>query len=105
METITVGALKTLLDAGTQVLLLDVREKWEYDICRIKGSVNIPMSEILGKFDKLDKNQDTVVICHHGMRSLQVANYLENAGFKNVKNLEGGLAAWAVAIEPGMPRY
>ena len=105
METITAGELKALLDAGSQALLLDVREKWEYDICRISSSVNIPMSEIMNKFDKLDKDQDIVVICHHGMRSLQVANYLENAGFKNLKNLEGGLAAWSETIEPGMPRY
>ena len=105
MESVTVEELKVLLDNNDKPLLLDVREKWEYDICHIQGSVNLPMSEIMNKLDNLDKNQDTVVLCHHGMRSLQVANYLENAGFNKVSNLEGGIDAWANSIEPGMPRY
>ena len=105
METITVEELKDLRDNGASLLLLDVRERWEYDICHIQGSVNIPMSEIMEKLDKLERNRETVVLCHHGMRSLQVVNFLENAGFKNVKNLEGGIAAWATVIEPDMPQY
>lgn len=105
MESITVEELKVLLDNNTPVFLLDVREEWEYAICHIMDSINIPMSEIMDKLDKLDQNQDTVVLCHHGMRSLQVANYLENAGFKKVMNLEGGIAAWATVIDPGMPQY
>jgi rhodanese-related sulfurtransferase len=105
METVTVEELKVLLDSDAPPLVLDVREEWEYAICHIQDSLNIPMSGIMNKLDKLDKNQDTVVLCHHGMRSLQVANYLENAGFQKVSNLEGGIAAWAAVIEPGMPQY
>ena len=105
METITVEELKDLRDNGASLLLLDVRERWEYDICHIQGSVNIPMSEIMEKLDKLERNRNTVVLCHHGMRSLQVANFLENAGFENIINVQGGIAAWAVAIEPDMPQY
>lgn len=105
METITVEELKVLRDNGDPPFLLDVREEWEYAICQIEDSVNIPMSEITERLDKLDRNRETVVLCHHGMRSLQVVNFLENAGFKNVKNLEGGIAAWATVIEPDMPQY
>lgn len=105
MESITVEELKVLLESNIPLCLLDVREEQEYAICHIADSVNIPMSVITDKFDKLDRELDTVVLCHHGMRSLQVANFLENAGFKNVKNVEGGIAAWANVIEPDMPQY
>lgn len=105
METISAEELKVLLDGDAPVFLLDVREEWEYAICYIHDSVNIPMSEITDKLDKLDGERDTVVLCHHGMRSLQVANYLENAGFKKVRHLEGGITAWATIIEPDMPTY
>ena len=105
METISVDELKVLLDNNSPLLLLDVREEQEFAFCHIMDSVNIPMSVITDKFDKLDKNRETVVLCHHGMRSLQVANFLENAGFKNIKNVEGGIAAWATIIEPDMPKY
>ncbi len=105
METITPEGLKQLLEQQRDIALIDVREPWEFDLCRIEGSENIPMSEIMGKIDKLDKSSETVVLCHHGMRSLQIAEFLENAGFKSVFNLGGGIDAWASEVEPGMTRY
>ena len=105
MQTISPEALKKRIEDGNTPLLLDVREQWEYDICHLGDSLNIPMSCFLKRIDELDQAAETVVICHHGMRSLQVAQYLENLGFNNVINLEGGVDAWARFVEPGMPQY
>ena len=105
MQRIDVTELKRRLDAGNSCTLLDVREHWEYEICQIPGSINLPMSQILNRQEELDKDAVTVVICHHGARSYQVASYLENAGFSDVTNLDGGISAWAELIEPTMPKY
>lgn len=105
METITAEGLKQLLDQDSDITLLDVREPWEFEICRIPDSVNIPMAEIVARLETLDQSRETVVICHHGARSLQVCGYLESAGFSHIANLEGGVAAWASCIDPDMPKY
>ncbi|MEX2525169.1 MAG: rhodanese-like domain-containing protein [Gammaproteobacteria bacterium] len=105
MESITAEGLSDLLARGGEPSLIDVREPWEFELCRIQGSRNIPMSEIPGEIAALDKDRNTVVICHHGMRSLQVAGYLEESGFQKVINLEGGIDAWASQIDPDMPQY
>jgi rhodanese-related sulfurtransferase len=86
-------------------VLLDVREPWELQICRIEGSLSIPMGKIPGALSRLDPNRETVVICHHGIRSYQVARFLEQQGFTRVINLDGGVAAWARDLEPTMPVY
>jgi rhodanese-related sulfurtransferase len=94
-----------LLLERQKILLLDVREKWEFDICHIQASRNIPMGNLPELVQDLDPDTETVVICHHGARSLQVAHYLENNGFNNVINLEGGLDAWARTVDPTMQQY
>lgn len=86
-------------------LLLDVREPWEYRTCRIEGSTLTPMSTIAARAQELDPETETVVICHHGVRSAQVARFLERNGFSNLYNLQGGVHAWASQVEPAMPRY
>ena len=86
-------------------LLLDVRDGWEFEICRIEGSTHMPMSGIAESYSSLDPEQETIVICHHGMRSLQVAEFLSNAGFKQVFNLSGGIDAWSREVDPGVPIY
>jgi rhodanese-related sulfurtransferase len=86
-------------------LLLDVREPWEEQVCRIDGSVLIPMREIPEAVHTLDPKRETVVICHHGIRSWQVAYFLEHSGFTKVINLTGGVAAWARDVDPSMPTY
>ncbi|MGD9390963.1 MAG: rhodanese-like domain-containing protein [Thioalkalispiraceae bacterium] len=86
-------------------LLLDVREPWEFDYCRIEGSALIPMGQIEQHVEELDKDRETVVICHHGIRSRQVCYYLEYMGFTNVVNLEGGVERWADDVDPQMKRY
>ncbi len=86
-------------------VLLDVREPWELDICRIEGSISIPMGQIPGAVPKLDPDREIVVICHHGIRSYQVARYLEQCGLTRVVNLAGGVAAWARDQDPSMAVY
>lgn len=85
--------------------LLDVRQPWEYDVCCLDGSTLIPMARIPVHVDELDKDRETVVICHHGIRSRQVAHYLEQAGFNNVINLKGGVNAWAKSVDTEMDTY
>jgi rhodanese-related sulfurtransferase len=95
-----------LADSGRKPpLLLDVREPWEYQTCRIEGSTLVPMNTIPARVHELDPATETVVICHHGARSFQVASFLERNGFSNLYNLQGGVNAWADQVEPAMPRY
>ena len=107
MTQITPRSLRQwLADAGRKPpVLLDVREPWEYRTCRIEGSTLAPMNTIPERAQQLDPETETVVICHHGMRSLQVALFLERNGFSKLYNLQGGVNAWADQVEPAMPRY
>lgn len=105
MESLDAAGLKQQIDAGQTLFLLDVREPWEFELCHIAGSVNIPMSRIVNSLEELDRSKATVVICHHGNRSYHVGNYLLNNGFERIINLEGGVNAWADRIEPQMARY
>lgn len=90
---------------GEKPILLDVREPWELRICRIEGALSLPMGQVPGGLDGLAREREIVVICHHGIRSFQVARYLEQKGFQRVINLEGGVAAWARDVDPGMATY
>ena len=95
--------------AATPPLLLDVREPWEFEraAIRIEGArtLHIPMNTIPQRLDELDAAQPVVCICHHGMRSAQVAAFLERQGFEAVYNLAGGIDAWSAQIDPTVPRY
>lgn len=85
--------------------LLDVREQWEFDITHIAGSSLVPMNTIADGLDDFEKDAEVVVICHHGIRSMHIADFLESQGFKRVFNLAGGVAEWAEQVDPAMPRY
>jgi rhodanese-related sulfurtransferase len=98
-------AQRLLDEAKPRPLLLDVRENWEFETCHIAGSTQIPMHLIPIRAGELPDDQDIVCICHHGARSMQVAAFLERNGFENVTNLTGGIHAWAVQVEPTMPKY
>ena len=89
----------------TQPFLLDVREPWEYEYCRIQDSTLIPMSQVSSRLADLQPEADVVVICHHGVRSFHVASFLEQQGFGKVYNLQGGVDAWARHVEPTMRKY
>lgn len=106
MQSITAKELNHRLRTGENPpVLLDVREPNEYAYCRIEGSVNLPMNRVSSECSKLDHEKEIVVICHHGIRSAQVANFLDGRGFSKVLNLTGGVAAWANEVDPTMPRY
>ena len=85
--------------------IIDVREKWELDICKIEGAVNMPMSSITETFSELDPELSYSIYCHHGMRSMQVANFLLSKGFQSLFNLQGGIDAWSREIDDTVERY
>ena len=103
---ITVDQAKSLLTSPNPPLLLDVREPWEYDTAHIEPSTLIPMNEIPARaFKELDEEQNILVLCHHGARSLSVAAWLRNQGFEQVQSVAGGIDAWSRLIDPSVPRY
>jgi rhodanese-related sulfurtransferase len=106
MNTITATELAARLQSSeAQPVLVDVREPHEFQFCRIPGSVNIPMNKLASALNTLERAQETVVICHHGMRSAQSGQFLIGNGFSNITNLKGGVAAWAAEVDPKMPTY
>ena len=86
-------------------VLLDVREPWEFEVCRIEGSRLMPMGSIPIHLGELDPESEIVVVCHHGIRSARVGAFLEYQGFRKVINLAGGVAGWASQVDPLMPKY
>mgnify|MGYP001620129242 CR=1 FL=1 len=86
-------------------LLLDVREPREFEYCRIDGSYLLPIGQVTERHGELKPEQEVVVICHHGVRSMQVARFLEHTGFASVYNLQGGVDAWSREVDAGMPKY
>ena len=107
MQQISPEQLRSWLDDATRAppVLLDVREPWEHRICHIPNSLLIPIGSIPARQAELDPEADTVVICHHGSRSMQVSMFLEHSGFKRLHNLSGGVDAWAKNVEPSAAIY
>jgi len=101
---ITVTELKKLMDTGS-VNLIDVREPQEYDICKIKGSKLIPLNEVPNHVNEFNLTDEYVFHCHTGVRSARAVLLLRELGFKRVKNLIGGIDAWATQVDPSVPRY
>jgi rhodanese-related sulfurtransferase len=85
--------------------LIDVREPWEFDICHLPESELLPMGQIPTRLPMFHESPEYVIICHHGIRSLQVIQYLAHHGINKTINLDGGVDAWAREIEPNMPVY
>lgn len=94
-----------LTETDEAPLLLDVRERWEFEYCNIANSVLIPMGKLPDKLDELDPQKEIIIICHHGIRSRQMGYYMEQMGFKHIINLDGGVERWAEDVEPTMKRY
>jgi adenylyltransferase/sulfurtransferase len=103
-ETTSVD-LKKRLDAGDDVLVLDVREPNEYQINRIPGSVLIPLGELPRRHAELPKDKDIVVHCKMGARSAKATEFLQSVGFKRVKNMKGGILDWIDKVDRSMPKY
>lgn len=105
VEEVTPRLLKSRLDAGSEIVLLDVREPFEYALCHIEGTTLIPMGELERRVGELSAEKDIVVYCHSGIRSARAVNFLKSLGFKKALNLKGGIDAWAEEIDPKMVRY
>jgi rhodanese-related sulfurtransferase len=107
MRQLSAPALRQMLDtAGNEKpVLIDVREAWEYNLAHITGATHMPMNDVPSRIQELDETHPTVVICHHGMRSLQVVAYLERMGFDNLHNLDGGIDAWSRQVDASVSRY
>ena len=105
LPEISAQELKQKLDTDASVLLLDVREQSEYDIVHLKGAWLIPLNTLPDQIDSIPAEQEIVVYCHHGQRSLYATAYLHQNGFRDTKNLAGGIDQWAVEIDPTLPRY
>ncbi len=102
---ITPGELAARLESGEAPLLLDVREPHELEISALEGAVNIPLGELASRLTELDCSREIVLLCRAGTRSARALELLVGAGFRRVKNLRGGLNAWAEAVNPAMPVY
>lgn len=85
--------------------LIDVREPWEFDICHLQNSELVPMGQVPARLQLFHESPEYVIICHHGIRSLQVINFLAHHGIQNTINLDGGVDAWAREIDLTMPLY
>jgi sulfur-carrier protein adenylyltransferase/sulfurtransferase len=105
MSEITAEELKRRLDRGEDLFILDVRNPQEFQICRIPGSTLLPLPELPQRFGELDRNREMVVHCKSGMRSAKAIDLLRQQGFTKLKNLKGGILAWADRVDPGMPKY
>lgn len=98
--------LQAQLEAGVRLQLVDVREAFEWDICHLAGSIHLPLGQLPSRHPSLDPQLPTVLICHHGIRSMQALQYLRQQGdFRQLLNLTGGIEAWASQIDHSMPRY
>jgi sulfur-carrier protein adenylyltransferase/sulfurtransferase len=102
---VTVEELKARLDRGEGVFVLDVRNPEEFQICRIPGSTLVPLPALGDRFRELSPDREMVVHCKSGMRSAKAVQFLREQGYTKVRNLKGGILAWADKIDPAMPKY
>lgn len=104
-EQITPEGLKLRLDKHDPITVVDVRDPWEVQICRLENSLHMPMEEIPFRIDELNPEDEFVVVCHQGVRSAAISDWMERQGYLRVSNLAGGLDAWARMVDPSMRRY
>ncbi|HLH77618.1 MAG TPA: rhodanese-like domain-containing protein [Candidatus Binataceae bacterium] len=105
LGVITATQLAERMKRADRPVILDVREAFEVACAPFPDAIHVPMDEIPARLAELDKERETVVLCHHGMRSAQVAGYLHQSGFARVLNLAGGIEAWSCEVDPTVPRY
>jgi rhodanese-related sulfurtransferase len=97
--------LKKKLAGDAPPLLVDVRRPDELAICALPGAMHLPLDELQDRWEELDPDRETVVYCHHGVRSLSATAFLKNQGFRDVSSLAGGIDRWSALIDPSVPRY
>jgi sulfur-carrier protein adenylyltransferase/sulfurtransferase len=104
LSEISVQQLKARMEAGENILLLDVREPYEFKIANLSGQL-VPLGQLHSKFSEIDRSREIVVYCHHGNRSAIAVQFLKNQGFEKVLNLAGGIEQWSREIDPSVTRY
>jgi rhodanese-related sulfurtransferase len=99
--------VKALLSTGSPVVLLDVRQPDEHAYCHLPGSLLIPLGELATRYEEVEIPDDALVVvyCHHGVRSLSGVGILQQAGIRNVASMAGGIEAWSLTVDTGVPRY
>ena len=103
---ISAEEVKAKLDRGDDFLLLDVREPWEFETARIEGAKLMPMGDVPSRaHQELDPEGSIVVICHHGVRSMNVTAWLRQQGFEKAQSMRGGIDAWSRSVDPKVPVY
>lgn len=102
---ITPAVLASLRGGAEGCAIVDVRDSWEVAICRLPGALHLPLDEIVDRAGALPRDRLLVIVCHAGVRSLIAARHLRECGFDRATSLRGGLDAWAIEIDPDMPRY
>lgn len=105
IKEINVVDLEKKITHNENFVLLDVRTPDEYTLTHIKKSVHIPLDTLDKECNKLEKNKEIVVYCHHGVRSLKATKILLDHGFLNVRSLSGGIHAWSTQVDPSLPIY
>jgi rhodanese-related sulfurtransferase len=98
-------AVSERIARGDKLLLVDVREPWEYDLCRIPGAKLIPLGTLPTTVNTLLDADDVICYCHHGMRSLDAAVWLRQQGVESAKSMAGGIERWSAEVDPDVPRY
>ena len=99
--------VKAMLTAGEPVLLLDVRQPEEHEFCHLPGDVLIPLGDLPQRYEELEIPEGALVVvyCHHGVRSLRGAGFLQHVGIVNAASMAGGIEAWSLTVDPAVPRY
>lgn len=106
MKSISAIELKEKLEHQEDLMLIDVREPFEYDICHLPGALLLPLHSLPAHAKDIDTTKPVVVYCHHGIRSAHAIHYLQSiTGASNFFNLEGGIDAWSVQVDATVPRY
>lgn len=102
---ITPADVKARLDRGEKLVLVDVREPWEYELCRIEGAKLVPLGALSSSLQTLPDVDEVICYCHHGMRSLDAAAWLRFQGIEKAKSMAGGIERWSLEVDSKTPRY
>jgi rhodanese-related sulfurtransferase len=102
---ISVKEVNERIVRGDKLFLVDVREQWEYDLCRIAGAKLIPLGTLPANLNTLLDADEVICYCHHGIRSLDAAVWLRQQGVESAKSMAGGIERWSVEVDPNVPRY
>lgn len=102
---ITVKEVSERIARGEKMLLVDVREPWEFALCKLPGAKLIPLGSLPANLNELLDADEVICYCHHGMRSLDAAVWLRQQGVEDAKSMQGGVERWSAEIDPSVPRY